>query len=104
MITFNDEEWEIYFVSPLHPQLLMENGKYGLGVCDDVQKKIFINKDLNNHYMKKVLAHELTHAAAFSYNVILTYEEHEFLADFVATHGKKIIELTNNLFKNYKKK
>ena len=70
MIKFNGEEWQIYFVSPLHPQLLMGNGEYGLGVCDDVSKEIYINKDLNNHYMKKVLAHELTHAAAFSYNVI----------------------------------
>lgn len=104
MIKFNGEEWEIHFVSPIHPQLLMGNGKYGLGVCDDVTKEIYINKDLNNHYMKKVLAHELTHAAAFSYNVILSYEEHEFLADFVATHGNKIIQLTDNLFKNYKKK
>lgn len=54
--------------------------------------------------MKKVLAHELTHAAAFSYNIDLDYEEHEFLADFVASNGKKIIEITDNIFKNYKKK
>lgn len=52
--------------------------------------------------MKKVLAHELTHAAAFSYNIMLNYDEHEMLADFVATHGNKILQTTNNIFKQIK--
>lgn len=53
--------------------------------------------------MKKVLAHELTHAAAFSYGVPLTYEEHEFLAEFVTANGKEIFEITDSIFKNIKK-
>lgn len=104
MIDFNGEEWEILFVSPLHPELEKSPGNFALGVCDDFQHKIYINKKLNNHYMRKVLAHELTHAAAFSYNMDLSYDEHEVLADFVATHGGKIVGLTKNIFENYKKK
>ena len=54
--------------------------------------------------MKKVLAHELAHAAAFSYGMDLSYEEHEMIADFVSTFGKRIIEETDAIFQNYKKK
>jgi hypothetical protein len=37
--------------------------------------------------MKKVLCHELTHAAMFSYNVDLNYQQGELIADLVATYG-----------------
>ena len=102
MIKFNGEEWRVYLVSPFHSQLKQDNGAYALGVCDDFTKTIYINNSLNNHYMKKVLAHELTHAAAFSYNIMLNYDEHEMLADFVATHGNKILQTTNNIFEQIK--
>ena len=72
---------------PFHPTLKMSNGAFALGACDDFKKEIYINNKLNKFYTKKVLAHELTHAAAFSYGLLLTYEEHETLADFVATYG-----------------
>lgn len=37
--------------------------------------------------MKKVLSHEITHAAMFSYNISLSMEQEELLADLVATYG-----------------
>ncbi len=100
MININGEDWEIYLVSPDHPLLLMRNGKYAIGACDDPLKKIVISNELNNFYMRKVLCHELTHAAMYSYNIDLTYEEEELLADIVATYGLEIVRMTNEFFKH----
>ena len=38
----------------------------------------------------------------FSYNVELTLEQEELIADLVATYGEEIIEITNNVFKKLK--
>jgi len=37
--------------------------------------------------MKKVLSHELTHAAMFSYNIEMSHDQEELFADLVATYG-----------------
>lgn len=52
--------------------------------------------------LKRVLCHEITHAAMFSYNVELTYEQEELLADLLATYGSEIISITNEIFKKLK--
>lgn len=104
MIEINNEKWEIHLVSPFHFQLMRSDGTYTLGVCDDNSKKIYINNSLSSHYIKKVLCHELTHAAMFSYNINLTYEQEELLADLMATYGQEIIYITNGIFKRIKEK
>ena len=43
MININGEDWEILLVSPFHPLLLMSNGNYAIGACDDPTKTIVIN-------------------------------------------------------------
>lgn len=72
MININGEEWRVKLVSPFHPSLLRSDYGYSLGVCDDTLKTIYINSELNQEYIEKVLCHELTHAAMFSYNIDLT--------------------------------
>lgn len=104
MININGEDWRILLVSPLHPLLCMPNGDYAIGACDDPSKTIVINENLNNYYRKKVLCHELTHAAMFSYNVELTHDQEELVADLVATYGQEIIGMTNLIFKRLKDK
>ncbi len=52
--------------------------------------------------LKKVLCHEIVHAAMFSYNVDLTLEQEELVADLIATYGEEIIEITNQMFKKIK--
>lgn len=86
-------------MSPTHRQLRKSDNSYALGVCDDALKAIYINKDLKPFFMKKALAHELTHAAAFSYGLYLDREEHEALADFIVAHGRDIIETTDKIIK-----
>jgi hypothetical protein len=47
--------------------------------------------------IRKVLYHELTHAAMFSYNVDLSYEQEEMLADMLATYGHEILYKANEI-------
>jgi hypothetical protein len=48
--------------------------------------------------MKKVLCHEITHAAMFSYNIDLSIEQEELVADLMATFGQEIISQTHYVF------
>ena len=104
MININGEEWRIALVAPLDPVLRRSDGNYTIGVCDDIVKTIFINKELNQKYIQKVLCHELTHAAMFSYNVELTLDQEEIFADLLATYGQEIIDKTNIFFNRLKEK
>ena len=52
--------------------------------------------------LKKVLCHEITHAAMFSYDIVLTLDQEELLADLIATYGEEIIEVTNKIFSKIK--
>lgn len=99
MININGENWEILLVSPRDPLLRLANGNYAVGVCDDNIKVIAINQELNDFYLKKVLCHELTHAAMFSYNIELNLEQEELVADLMATYGQEIMNKTNTVFK-----
>lgn len=103
MININGEDWRIMVVSSNHPALLRSDGLSTIGACVDDNKTIYIVENLTLDKFKKVLCHELTHAAMFSYNVTLTYEQEELLADLIATYGQEIIHTTNNIFCRIKK-
>lgn len=94
----NQEYWSIAFVSPNHPALRRSTGGYTIGACDDNLKTIFISEGLSNWQMRKVLCHEITHAAMFSYNVDLELAQEEMVADLIATYGQQIIDETNRIF------
>jgi hypothetical protein len=87
MFNINGENWKIFLVSNNHPALLRSDGSFTIGSCDDNTKSIYILENLNDEYLKKVLCHEITHACMFSYDVILTIEQEEMLADLLATYG-----------------
>lgn len=102
MINFNGEIWRVLLVSPNHPQLQREDGSWTIGACDNNIKTIYVSDNLDLFMQKKVLSHELTHAAMFSYNVILTLEQEELLADLIATYGKEIVCKANSFFTRIK--
>ena len=102
MITINGEDWRVLVVSPNHPQLRRGDGSYTIGACDDHFKTIYICENLNPKLTKKVLCHELTHAAMFSYNIEMSLAQEELFADLVATYGQEIVCKTNLFFKRLK--
>ena len=49
-------------------------------------------------FERKVLCHEITHCAMFSYNVNLSTEQEELIADLISTYGEEIVDITNDVF------
>lgn len=70
-----------------------------VAACDNETKTIYVNDTLQGQFLRKVLCHEITHAAMFSYNVRLTLDQEELIADILATYGDEIISITNKVFK-----
>lgn len=98
MFEINKIIWLLKFVPSTDPMLQRKDGSFALGMCDGNLKTIFINESLRGRKFKKVLCHEMTHAAMFSYGVELSLEQEEIVADLIATYGEEIIHITNQLF------
>lgn len=93
----NGRHWRIFFVAPNHP-MLCDCCSCTLGVCDGDHNRIYIRLDLPKHKLKKVLAHEIVHAAMFSYNIDMSIEQEEVVADLIATFGQEILNYANEVF------
>lgn len=104
MFSINNITWFLKFVRPEDESLQRSDGGFTVGVCDNSTKTIYINETLQGAFLKKVLCHEVAHAAMFSYGVELTLEQEELLADLIATYGQEIISITNLLFKKLKER
>lgn len=102
MLNINGVSWRILLVPPTSSTLARSDGSLASGVCDNDTKCIYINENLNSSLMKRVLCHEITHAAMFSYETDLTVEQEELLADLIATYGQEIISKTNDIFQRLK--
>lgn len=98
MFFINNIAWKISLVNPDFPLLRRLNGQYSIGSCDNLTRTIYINNLLQGKLFKKVLCHEITHAAMFSYNVDLTLQQEELVADLISTYGDEIIYITNKIF------
>ena len=88
---------------PYDVALLMPNGDYAIGACNDSDKTIYINYELHGEEFEKVLCHEIVHAAMFAYDVILDIAEEELLAEIIATFGEEIIDLTDIMFERIRR-
>lgn len=98
MFLINNIYWKLAFVDPNFPLLQRMDGSYTIGACDNLTRTIYINNMLQGMLLRKVLCHEITHAAMFSYNVDLTIEQEQLVADLIATYGDQIIYITNKIF------
>ena len=81
MFNINGKVWRVILCSPYSPNLKRDDGSYALGACNNYNKKIYIQKNLNGATMKKVLNHELVHAIIFSYNIHLNDKIEEIVAN-----------------------
>ncbi len=98
MFLINNIIWKLNFVDPDYPLLRRINGQFSIGACDNLTRTIYINNTLKGDLLKKVLCHQLTHAAMFSYNVDLSLEQEELIADLISTYGQEIVYITNKIF------
>ena len=88
--------------SPHHPALKRSDDSFTLGSCDNNNKTIYINDNLNERYQWKVVCHEIVHAVMFSYDINLNQKQEEVLADIIATYGKEIVSFTDNIIQQIK--
>lgn len=98
MFEINHIPWKIKIVSANHPKVQRSDGSFTLGSCDDTNHTIYISEEIPDYKLKKVLCHEITHAAMFSYGVSLNIDQEELIADLIATYGEEIINITNKIF------
>lgn len=78
MLNINGVSWRILLVPPTSSTLARSDDSLASGVCDNDTKCIYINENLNSSLMKRVLCHEITHAAMFSYETDLTVEQEQY--------------------------
>lgn len=104
MFSINGELWRVVYVPSNSISLMKPDGTFAVGACDDYTKSIYLNDRLYGDYLKKVLCHEITHAAMFSYNVSLSLPQEELLAELMSTFGEEIIDITNIIFDYLKRK
>lgn len=102
MFSINGIEWRLEFVLHDSDLLIRSDRSKTIGVTDNLTKTIYIDETLRGDLLKKVLCHELTHAAIFSYGVELDLMQEELLADLIATYGQEIISITNKIFERIK--
>ena len=102
MFNINGIDWKIKLTSSNHPKLKRNNSSIALASCDDTTKTIYISDIVPIWKIKKVLCHEIVHASMFSYNINLTIDQEEIIADLIATYGEEIIEITNKIFNKIK--
>lgn len=98
MFLINNIYWKLALVPADFPLLQRMNGSYTIGACDNLTRTIYINENLQGKLLNKVLCHQITHAAMFSYNVNLSVEQQELVADLISTYGQQIIYITNKIF------
>lgn len=103
VFTINGVIWRVKKVPPYDSHLMRPDGSYTIGMCNNVEKVIYIIEGLDPMQFYKVLAHEVTHAAMHSYSVGLTIDQEELLADIIATYGGEIVKITNKVFRKIKK-
>lgn len=103
MFLINNIYWKLAFVPVDFPLLQRMDGTYTIGACDNLTRTIYISEILHGDLLRKVLCHQITHAAMFSYNVDLTIQQQELVADLISTYGDEIVYITNKIFNKLEK-
>ena len=49
--------------------------------------------------LTKVITHEIVHCLIFSYGIDYSIDEEEKIADFIATFGREVINVADNIVK-----
>ena len=98
MFLINNVYWKLSVVPADFPLLMRFDGSYALGSCDSLIRTIYINENIHDNLLKKVLCHEIVHAAMFSYGIDLSLDQEELVANLISTYGDEIIYITNKIF------
>ena len=101
--TINDIQWRILFVKPNNSKLYRSDNTLTVGVTDFGTRCVYLSDALNGSFLEKVLCHELVHCFMFSYNIHISIEQEEFMADWISTYGTELVYLLDDLMQTIKK-
>lgn len=90
--------WKIEEIESVDSRLYV-NEKYCFGVCEYAIRTIYLDKNMEERYKRKVLRHELCHALLASY-MLRSKDEYteEELCEFVALYADEIKEIEFRYF------
>ena len=95
----NNLVWKLEFVNPFDAVLYRSNGSKTVGVTDRNTLTVYISNDLQGKFLHKVITHEIVHTAIYSYYIDLTIEQEEILADIIASFGREIFNIADDIFR-----
>lgn len=98
MIRINGCNWRVAFVPGNSRKLIRQDGSRTIGMCDCNDMAIYLFDGLHGALLKKVMLHEVTHAAIFSYGVYMDLEQEELFCDLLSTYGEEIIDVVDGFF------
>lgn len=98
LFEINGIKWELYFVDSMSEKLIREDESRTVGMTELDTNSVYIANNLSPEFEWKVICHEVVHCAMFSYNIYLTVQEEELIADLIATYGREIIEIADKIF------
>lgn len=101
MFTINGMDWNLRLVDSNSPMLMRSDGTYTFGMTDRSTRDIYISDMIHGSFYDRVLCHELCHAFCLSYNLIMDIQTEEIVADFLATYGREVFALADEIIKNY---
>lgn len=93
----NNQEWKLLFVNPGNNNLKRSDGSITIGMTDNNTRIVYINNRLSDYMTNKVLAHEICHVFAFSFDYSMPIEVEETVADFFSLFGRDMINLLDDL-------
>ena len=97
MFTINGMDWNLSRVCSHSPMLMRSDGTYTFGMTDRNTRDIYISNMIHGNFYDRVLCHELCHAFCLSYNLTMDIQTEEIVADFLATYGREVFALADEL-------
>lgn len=89
--------WNYVTVPPGSPHLLRSDFSRTVGVTDNSVKTVYVSDLLRGKFLDKVISHELVHVFSFSNNLYIPIEVEEQIADFLATYGRDIFDVADDI-------
>lgn len=101
MFTINGIVWNLRLVEPHSTILMRSDNTYTFGMTDRNTQCIYISNRINGSFFDRVICHELCHAFCLSYNLTMDIQTEEIVADFLATYGREVFALADELIIGY---
>lgn len=106
----NGDFWHVRFTSPRNPVLVDRTHTLTVAVTDPETMTIYLADNLYGGFLQKVLIHELSHAAMYSYDLVSEIHRmckkkywipmEEFCANLIANYGSEVFGIAYSVLGN----